>query len=66
MDNNLICFICNKKLKFTSIKCKCDKHFCKMHKNEKDHNCTFNYKLQQKDILEKMLPIITPQKLENI
>ena len=42
-DNSIKCFICNKKLKITAIKCKCNNFFCKNHFNEKDHNCTFNY-----------------------
>ena len=60
------CLICNKKLKITAIKCKCDNFFCKLHKNEKVHNCSFNYKLKHIENLEKNLPIIVAKKIENI
>ena len=39
------CAICNKKLKLVSnFKCKCQYHFCKIHKFPEQHNCNFNYK----------------------
>ena len=66
MEKNIICTICYKKLKITAIKCKCENYYCKIHKNENQHNCTFNYKLQQKDILEKEMPIIEAKKINNI
>ena len=65
-DNDIKCFICSKKLKLTAIKCKCNNYFCKVHKNEKDHNCSFDYKLYQKDLLEKYMPIIEAKKIDNI
>lgn len=65
-DNNIKCFICSKKLKLTAIKCKCNNYFCKVHKNENDHNCSFDYKLYQKDLLEKHMPIIEAKKIDNI
>ncbi len=66
IDNDIKCFICNKKLKITAINCKCKNFFCKNHFNERDHNCTFNYKLRQKDILEQCMPIIEGKKVQNI
>lgn len=60
------CYICNKKLKLSSIKCKCNNYYCKLHFNENNHNCSFDYKLHQKDKLEKILPIIESKKLNNL
>ena len=61
--DDITCFICNKKLKLTSIECKCGNYYCKIHKNEIVHNCNFNYRLQEKDRLEKCLPIINARKI---
>ena len=65
-QENLICLVCKKKLKITAIKCKCNNYFCKIHKYENNHNCTFDYKSQHKDILEKCMPIIQFNKINNI
>ena len=57
------CSICQRKLKITDFACKCDKIFCKFHKFPEQHDCTFDYKKEQKEILEKKNPIIIPQKV---
>ncbi len=64
--NNIQCSICNKKLKITSIKCKCNNYFCKKHKDEKLHNCTFEYKKNNINLLEKNMPIIISEKINKI
>ena len=62
---NMECFICNKKLKLTAIECKCGNYYCKIHSNENTHNCKFNYKLKEKDRLEKCLPVINSKSITN-
>lgn len=58
------CAICNKKLKLVNnFKCKCQYHFCKIHKFPEEHNCSFNYKLEGKNLLEKNNPIIKCEKI---
>ena len=66
MNNNKYCLICNKKLKITAIKCKCNNFFCKNHKNENIHNCIFDYKKFNKDLLEKNMPIVISEKIKKI
>ncbi len=60
---------CNKKLSLIDMelkctaesgaprtaRCKCHMVFCSKHRHSFDHNCTFNYQEQQKEILRKTL-----------
>ena len=55
------CEICNRKLPLVCFACKCKLKFCKKHQN--DHNCTFDYKEYNKDILSQQNPKIEVQKL---
>lgn len=53
--NKSICYICNKKLSFYTIKCRCNKMYCNLHRYPEDHNCTYDYKSESKKKLEKEL-----------
>ena len=44
---------CRKKLKITSLTCRCQKRFCKKHFLAEKHNCTFDYKKKALDNLIK-------------
>jgi hypothetical protein len=53
------CFFekCNKKLKLTDFKCRCDHIYCSLHRLPKTHNCNYNYKLnhiEHKEMIEDM------------
>jgi len=39
---------CTKKIKLTDFACKCDKFFCKYHKDPLNHNCSYDYKENDK------------------
>ena len=39
---------CNRRLKLTDIECKCNQVFCKIHKYPDSHNCTYDYKENNK------------------
>ena len=43
---------CNKKLKLTDLKCRCDLRFCGMHRNPEAHDCVFDYQADGKRVLE--------------
>jgi predicted nucleic acid binding AN1-type Zn finger protein len=60
------CEICNKKITLTTTICKCKRNLCKYCVLPQIHNCQFDYKLQQKLILEKNLPQIHTQKINKI
>ena len=38
-----------KKEKMILITCRCDKKFCIKHKNENNHNCSYDYKKHGKE-----------------
>ena len=58
---------CNKKLSLTNnFECECKQFFCVKHKFSLDHNCTFDYKNKQREILQKSLQKITKDKVIKI
>ena len=62
------CNLCKKKLlnEIAQYKCKCEKIFCITHKASFDHNCSFDYKLYERNKLSKNNPVIIAQKLNKI
>ena len=46
---------CNKKIKLTDTQCKCGNKYCLKHRIPEDHNCTFDYKNNDRLILENKL-----------
>lgn len=46
---------CNKKLGIVDWKCKCGLKFCAKHRFPCDHNCTFDWHKDRKDILDNAL-----------
>ena len=63
----LKCSICEKKLNnvYEIIhKCKCNKTYCKIHKN--DHDCDYDYKHNEKNRLKDKLIKITSTKIIKI
>ncbi len=60
------CAKCNKKLKLTAIKCRCDKYFCAAHRYSDLHDCEFDYKNFGKKLLEKQNPTVAPQKVDKL
>lgn len=49
------CFHCSKKLLMINFKCKCGNLYCIAHQLPHSHNCTYNYKDKNKQILKKNL-----------
>lgn len=60
------CAKCNKKLKLTDIKCRCDKYFCAAHRYSDLHDCPFDYRNHGKKILEKQNPLIAGDKIDKL
>ena len=48
---------CKKKIKLTDYPCKCEKTFCALHKCHVIHQCTYDFKKENKDKLEKLAKI---------
>ncbi len=52
------CVVCNKKIPHLMVSlytCKCGKVVCSTHKSESLHNCDFDWKTHEKDILKSKL-----------
>ena len=55
-SNKTKCYHCNKKVGLIVLKCKCGHIFCQSHLNAHSHNCTYDYKKEKKESLEKNNP----------
>ena len=55
------CVNCNKKLKLTDIemKCKCGKTFCYKHRNPEEHNCKYNFEVENKSSIIDEMKIVS-------
>lgn len=61
------CYKCNKKIKsLLPLKCKCDKYFCNKHKYGDEHECSFNYLLNNQEKLKNDNLQIIKNKVEKI
>ena len=62
------CAVCKKKLNLCPFQCRCDenKFFCSKHICTEAHNCTFDYKLEQKENFEKNNPKVAFKKVNKI
>jgi predicted nucleic acid binding AN1-type Zn finger protein len=49
------CHFCNKKIGILGIECKCGFVFCNMHRFSETHNCTFDFKNHDKNLLKERL-----------
>lgn len=61
-----ICFKCRKKTGLLGFKCKCENNFCSEHRYAEEHNCTYDYKSESKNILMKNNPQVLSDKLTKI
>ena len=63
-SNKKRCFKCNKKLPLIPFSCKCENFFCSKCRMPENHTCTFNWKQNYKEKLEKENQKIIAIKLE--
>ena len=54
--NKLRCTQCKKKLSMMSFTCKCGNMYCITHQTPHMHNCSYNYKLDLQNQIEKNNP----------
>ncbi len=59
------CNMCKKKVGLMPFKCKCQLEFCSLHRAPEDHECTYDFKKDAKEWLEKRNPVCSSTKLEN-
>jgi hypothetical protein len=53
-----------KKRRNIFITCKCDKHFCNLHRFSDQHNCTFDYATENKEHLKSTIRSAQHTKVE--
>jgi len=59
------CFKCNIKLKLTDQDCACGLRFCNKHRYSDRHDCSFDYKTQQRERLQKGIPKAKPRNIKD-
>ncbi len=59
------CNLCKKKVGLLPFKCKCSLEFCSLHRAPEDHMCSYDFKKDAKEWLEKRNPSCLAAKLEN-
>ena len=57
------CHVCNKKLRTCVLQCKCKQYFCSAHISNFNHNCSFDFKKHNQDLLRERNPIICANKI---
>lgn len=62
------CTVCKKKLGLCPLKCRCDenKFYCSKHVFSSEHNCTYDYKAEQKKKLLENNPKVAFGKINKI
>lgn len=60
------CLQCKKKTGMMSFTCKCNNIYCLQCKLPEIHSCSFDYKKESKDILNKTLEKVVPDKMNKI
>ena len=58
------CIVCGKKVKISTVQCKCKQPLCKLHVMESQHQCSYDYKKHGQEILNKQNPRICGPKLK--
>ena len=61
-NSKIRCEICDLKVKFYAVQCKCKRKLCKYHVFPQYHDCDFDYKSEGKRILQNTLvPVRAPK-----
>lgn len=60
------CSTCNKKTGLLGFKCKCNHVFCSVHRQAESHNCKFDYKSMQRNIIMSNNPAVCSLKVNKI
>ena len=60
------CGCCRKKLGLVSFPCKCGGSYCAEHRADMIHNCSYDYKSEQKQALSTLMVKIESKKTEII
>ncbi len=56
-QNKFNCFKCEQKVGYLGFKCKCNYIFCRTHRHYVDHDCTFDFKSNDREKFIKNIDI---------
>jgi len=65
ISSNKKCALCKKNKLITTL-CKCELNFCLECRMPETHNCSFDYKNEQRQYLTKNNPLVIAEKIECI
>jgi len=57
---------CSQKLTLTSMPCKCEKTYCSKHRHSEDHDCKYDYKQNQKELLSSQMVKVVGNKVDKV
>lgn len=61
------CTLCGKKTRIAATyTCRCGLTFCAMHRYAEEHNCSYDYKTEGRELLTQTNPVVTAPKLPKI
>lgn len=62
----LKCKNCNKKIKLFPFTCKCENNYCTNCRYPENHNCQYDFKNHQRNILKNQLVKVVCKKIDKI
>lgn len=60
------CGVCKKKIGLTGFDCRCGGMFCPNHRYTDQHNCSYDYRTEERAKLRKDNPVVEHEKIEKI
>lgn len=60
------CWLCNRKIGLLGFHCRCGYTYCEVHRYSDTHNCDFDYKSFERQILQKQNLKVVAKKLEKL
>jgi hypothetical protein len=60
------CHVCRKKLGLLGTRCRCEGEFCGLHRYSDKHNCTFDYKEHEREILRQRNPMVAGRSFNKV
>lgn len=64
--NKKKCWLCKKKVGLLGFECACKFVYCFIHRHAEKHDCTFDYKTRDKQILQDNMVVLDRNKVNHI
>ncbi|XP_035213090.1 transcriptional regulator ATRX homolog [Stegodyphus dumicola] len=60
------CLVCRKRLGLVPIQCRCGGLYCSIHRYDREHNCTFDYKAMGAEEIRRNNPLVIAEKIHKL